>query len=255
MMRAVVLLLAFLISATAVAQEQRPGIAVDSRGGGVIDPTKNVLDLVEAAIRRQDDLRSASEKTLQAKLEAVEKIVELRDEHAKEFAESLAKKLDEEAKLRADFTEKLANAESKRIDAIRSVDVAAVAVASQRAADQATVLATQVAQSAEALRNLVANTAATVATSQQQLASSLSARLTTLEQAGYQAQGKQTISDPAFLALVQEVKALSAANVDRSGVGAGRSDVIGWLAAAFMGMVAFAMMLITFFRSQKPAAK
>src|SRR6185312_9446654 len=39
--------------------EQRPGIGVDSRGGQVIDPTKNVLDLVEASIKRQDDLRDA----------------------------------------------------------------------------------------------------------------------------------------------------------------------------------------------------
>jgi hypothetical protein len=38
-------------------QEQRPGVAVDSRGGQVIDPTRNVLDLVQAAIKRQDDLR------------------------------------------------------------------------------------------------------------------------------------------------------------------------------------------------------
>lgn len=43
----------------AVAQEIRPGVAVDARGNAVIDPTKNVLDLVQAAIRRQDDLRDA----------------------------------------------------------------------------------------------------------------------------------------------------------------------------------------------------
>ena len=40
-------------------REQRPGIGVDSLGGQVIDPTKNVLDLVEASIKRQDDLRDA----------------------------------------------------------------------------------------------------------------------------------------------------------------------------------------------------
>lgn len=40
-------------------QEQRPGIGVDSKGSAVIDPTKNVLDLVEASIKRQDDLRDA----------------------------------------------------------------------------------------------------------------------------------------------------------------------------------------------------
>ena len=33
------------------------GIPVDSAGGPTVDPTKNVLDLVEAANRRQDDLR------------------------------------------------------------------------------------------------------------------------------------------------------------------------------------------------------
>jgi len=38
---------------------QRSGIPVDAFGGATIDPTKNVLDLVEAANRRQDDLRAA----------------------------------------------------------------------------------------------------------------------------------------------------------------------------------------------------
>jgi hypothetical protein len=40
-------------------QESRPGIGVDARGGGVIDPTKNVLDLVLAAVQRLDDLMAA----------------------------------------------------------------------------------------------------------------------------------------------------------------------------------------------------
>jgi len=40
-------------------QESRPGIGVDAEGGGVIDPTKNVLDLVLAAVTRLNDLRAA----------------------------------------------------------------------------------------------------------------------------------------------------------------------------------------------------
>jgi hypothetical protein len=36
----------------------RPGIPVDSSGGPTIDPTKNVLDLVDASVKRQDDLRA-----------------------------------------------------------------------------------------------------------------------------------------------------------------------------------------------------
>ena len=40
-----------------MAEKQRSGIPVDAFGGATIDPTKNVLDLVEAANKRQDDLR------------------------------------------------------------------------------------------------------------------------------------------------------------------------------------------------------
>lgn len=37
----------------------KPGVGVDYSGRDVVDPTKNVLDLVAAAIQRQDDLRAA----------------------------------------------------------------------------------------------------------------------------------------------------------------------------------------------------
>ena len=39
-------------------ERMRPGIPVDVFGGSTIDPTKNVLDLVNAAVQRQDDLRT-----------------------------------------------------------------------------------------------------------------------------------------------------------------------------------------------------
>lgn len=58
-----ILAMALLLAPSlAFAQEQRPGVAVDARGGAVIDPTRNVLDLVGAAIKRQDDLREAETK-------------------------------------------------------------------------------------------------------------------------------------------------------------------------------------------------
>jgi hypothetical protein len=40
-------------------RENRPGVGVDSAGHAVIDPTKNVLDLVLAAVTRLNDLRAA----------------------------------------------------------------------------------------------------------------------------------------------------------------------------------------------------
>lgn len=217
--------------------QSAPGLGVDSKGGAVVDPTENVKALSEAANKRQDDLRAASERFMQAQLDAALKLNELR-----------ALKLEDEGKLRAEYAGALAMAEAKRIDAIRAVDVNAVAVASQRASDQATVLATQVAQSAEALRALVATTAATVAQSQQQLANTLSARLTTLEQAGYQAQGKQTISDPAFLSLQADVRTLLASRADTAGVGSGRNDVIGWVAGGLGVLIAMGTLLASWFR-------
>lgn len=106
----------------------KPGEATDKQGNPVIDPTQNVLDLVAAAIQRQDDLR------------------ELSDRHLREILH-----------LRTDYQEQLRKAESSRIDAIRAVDVAAVQRAFEVSIQQATTLATQQAQQAETLRVQVAD--------------------------------------------------------------------------------------------------
>jgi len=142
----------------------RAGLGVDYAGGPVVDPTANVLDLVRAAIQRQDDLRAAESR------------------HVREIAQ-----------LRAEYAAELRRAETDRIDAIRAVDVSAVTRAAEVSSQQATTLAAQVAQSAEALRTQVAAaaSAATVA-----LAAALEPiqkdiqdlRKTQYEQAGQRAQ-------------------------------------------------------------------
>jgi hypothetical protein len=96
---------------------------VDASGNPVIDPTQNVLDLVDAAIRRQDDLR------------------EVEAQHIREILN-----------LRAEYDRELREAESNRIDAIRAVDVGAVNRAAEVAATQATVLAAQLSATADASR-------------------------------------------------------------------------------------------------------
>jgi|SRR5580704_10168254 hypothetical protein len=114
------------------------GAATDSFGRAVLDPTANVLDLVAAAITRQDDLREAE-----------------------------AQRVNELATLRAFYEGELRKAESARIDAIRAVDTGAVSRAAEVSATQASTLAAQVATSAETLRTQVAAaaTAASVALS------------------------------------------------------------------------------------------
>lgn len=222
-----------------------------NNGFPLVDPSENVKALSDAAAKRQDDLRAAFERSIAQQLKDLEVINDLRFTLNKELREASTARIDAEMKLRAEFSLQLSIAEAKRIDAIRAVDVNAVAVASQRASDQATVLATQVAQSAEALRGLVATTANTVAASQQQLANTLSARITTLEQAGYQQAGAKTFQDPAFIALVAEVKALAVARVDTAGIGTGRSEVIGWIIGALGAFVA----LIVFMMSRTQHAR
>ena len=99
------------------------GPGVDVRGNPVVDPTKNVLNLVEAAIQRQDDLREAESRH-------VREIISIQSAHS--------------ASMRL--------AEAARIDAIRAVDVGAVQRDKEVSAQHASTLAAQVALSAEAVR-------------------------------------------------------------------------------------------------------
>lgn len=72
-----------------------------------LDPTKNVLDLVQAAIRRQDDLRLAEAEFVRSELRHIRDISDMRAMHHSE----------------------LRKAEADRLNAIRDVDNAAVQVA------------------------------------------------------------------------------------------------------------------------------
>src|SRR5580765_3501320 len=69
-------------------QSQVPtGLATDALGNPVIDPTKNVLDLVAAAIQRQDDLRHAESTAIDGRLRALEKVFDAKfDTIDREFA-------------------------------------------------------------------------------------------------------------------------------------------------------------------------
>jgi hypothetical protein len=130
---------------------------------GALDPTRNVLDLVTAAIKRQDDLR------------------ELESRHLRELAN-----------LRADYDQKLRGAETARIDAIRAVDVAAVNRAAEESATQAQALATQVAVSAETLRTQVAATATAASTALAAALEPIRKDIADLRRAQYEAQGQKT---------------------------------------------------------------
>ena len=133
----------------------------------ILDPTRNVTELVGAAISRQDDLR-------------VQESVHIREIMA----------------VREEFEDKLRVAETERINAIRAVDVGAVNRAAEVSAAQALTLAGQVSTSADALR---AQVEATRITTSQALAAALEPiqkditelRKVQYEQAGAKASGQE----------------------------------------------------------------
>ena len=137
------------------------GPAIDRSGAPVIDPTENVIALVRAGLDRQDILREQESKHIHAVLD-----------------------------LRANYEEKLRTAESNRIDAIRAVDVAAVAQAAQVSATQASTLASQVSASAETLRTTVAASALSAANNLNAALGPIQTAIDALRQAQYQQQGQ-----------------------------------------------------------------
>ena len=134
-----------------------PGLPVDSGGNATIDPTENVKALTEAANLRQDDLRAASDKYNHAAIEHVKEILALT----------------------TSYKEKLTIAEAKRIDAIRSVDVNAVAIASEKASAAASLLANSVTSSAKSLEDQL-----------KQYVDQINNRLSAVERSQYEGKGR-----------------------------------------------------------------
>lgn len=164
-----------------MADRTSPGPATDSAGVPVLDPTANVLGLVEAANKRQDDLRAMERrhvrellglqsKTRRGELQALDDIGRIRAEHARELRE----------------------AEAARINAIRAVDVGNVQQAAQVQATQANTLAAQVAVSAETLRTQVAAAATAAQTGLAAALEPIIKDIADLRRAQYEAQGQKT---------------------------------------------------------------
>jgi hypothetical protein len=153
------------------------GAGVDALGRAVLDPTKNVLGWVDAAITRQDDLRE-----LQAA--SAEKFAELRAAHQQQLGD-----------LRAAYEDKLARKESERLDAIRAVDQGNVSRAAEAASNLAATLATQLVSNAEQQRIQVES--ARVSTEARLIAAlePIQRDVTELRQVQFQQQGERAATN------------------------------------------------------------
>lgn len=177
------------------------GIGVDSSGGPVIDPTANVLQLVEAANIRQDDLRRMESNHIR-------ELLTLDRAHAKD------------ASVR----------ERDRIDAIRAVDVGAVQRAAEVQLAQATALATQQATIAETLRGQVTAAATVQATALGAALVPLQEAIADLRRVQYETAGGKT----------QVVEARAGTDQGRQGIGLiiAAVSVVVVLGCGFAGVAA-----------------
>jgi hypothetical protein len=176
-----------------------------SAGAG--DPTKNVLDLVNAAIARVDDLR-----------------------------ESETRHQTEVARLLVDRVEAMMAAESNRIDAIRAVDVDAVRKDSMASAVQAQTLAAQVSQTAEAMRTQVAATASAAASALTQATEAMRTQITAVTAAAA-ASLEPIIKDVAELRRAQyEAQGQKTQIVETQAKGGSASNWLGLVVAANVGI-------------------
>ena len=258
--RIAVLVVVALFAGPAMAQDGGKAVPtlgqpVDRAGNVAVDPTRNVLDLVLAAVKRLDDIMLLNGSRQDDLRNAMVVMDELRVSHIKELLDERTKRIDNNESLRSDYEDKLRKAEANRLDAIRIVDTNNVTVANERAAataaalqkkgdDSALVLSAQVTKSADDVRTLVKTTADEQSRNLQQTFASIQTqftnigtRLTTLEQAGAEGIGKQKFQDPAIAALVLEVQKVSRAQDDRTSVGSGRSDVVGWIVAGIVLLI------------------
>lgn len=194
--------------------EKLPGFNIEEPSpvgpGGQVDPTKNVLQLVEAAVKRLDDLRELSAQLLKAQLDHIDEVVKIRAEHAKEVR----------------------MLESDRLDKIRQVDVLAGTTAADRAQVAITTLAGVTTANAETLRAMVADTATTIAAQTAQANAALTERIASLEKSSYVGAGRSAVADPALAELAAEMKMLRQAQSASVGKSEGGTQMWGYVIGA-----------------------
>jgi hypothetical protein len=144
-------------SGQVIPPESNPGAATDAHGLPVVDPTRNVLQLVEAAIQRQDDLRDADARH-------VREVAALRDRYEDRLREAESVRVKERLET---IAHELKQRESQRIelkaDAEKNI-AAALQAAKEAVQEQTTAFAVATAKSEAATTKSIEQLGATFTT-------------------------------------------------------------------------------------------
>ena len=188
--------------------EPRDGQAVDRSGGPAIDPTANVLSLVDVEKQHARELRAADTEILGAKIET------LRAEQ---------RVLQATTDGQANLQNWMRDSESKRLDQLSGLRE------------------TYEKRIADMLSESVRSTSALVSTQLLQIQSTFDARVSKLEEFRLLSTGRSSVADPALAealtAMATNISTLKETGSASTGRGVGRGDVIGWIAGG-LGLLA-----------------
>jgi acid phosphatase family membrane protein YuiD len=160
----------------------QPGIAVDSAGGQVVDPTKNVEDLVEAKGKSDDALRKENQRFFDAQLQSADKY--------HNFARDAAERYQNFAREAGDkYNSAIVNAETRRIDQL----------AQTRQEFQNTIR--------DMLAESVRTTSTLVSTQLVQIQATFDTRVSKLEAQAFTAAGRSSVNDPAIESAMSRMSA------------------------------------------------
>lgn len=220
-----------------------PGMAIDSRGGPVVDPTKNVLDLVDASVKRIDDMSALQGQINLERFDAIRRESELRAMHEMAIAQ-----------MREGYQEKLARAESGRLDSIRQVDREEVAKTAVAANMAISTLAKQTTDLQQTLAKQVTDTATAQEARNSAQYSDINKRLSALELSSSEGKGKQQVADPQMDKLTALVEQLARTQVLGSGERRGSGDTIRWIALGITMVVGLILIGTFVFVTQRGSA-
>jgi hypothetical protein len=209
-----------------------PGIGVDARGGGVVDPTKNVGDLVKAEAAKRDELRTADKELFDAKIDGLSDRLKLLSEYIVQYQDSQRE------------------SETRRIDQL-----------AQTRQEFQNTIRDMLAESVRTTSNLVS-------TQLVQIQATFDTRVTKLEAGAFTQAGKEQRPDPALADAMQRVASsiglVQAANETAMSKmmasisdlrstgdktesrGMGQGQVIGWIVGAAMLVAAIVSPIIAF---------
>jgi hypothetical protein len=191
------------------------GAGVDIFGGPVVDPTKNVLDLVKAESKYQDAMRDSSEKfqnairdaenrRLQAENRRLEELHNAENKRLRDLAEAETRRVDGLDEQRVRYETRIA--EDLRVNVKTTSDQLAGQLIKETGAlyNQITTLTTSMTNQVTTLATSVTNQISGISTG-------INTRLADLERFRWETGGKSAVADPALtLALSEMTKSISA---------------------------------------------